>query len=81
MDMSLSLIFIKEQELQIISKATQTHVLIFFKKKFCLISGLKFTLPDVTSFLPDNLSELSKIIFRSEGVPQSLAEQTNADGI
>ena len=42
MDMSLSLIFIKEQELQIISKATQTHVLIFFKKKFCLISGLKF---------------------------------------
>ena len=26
-------------------------VLIFFKEKFCLMSGLKFTLPDVTSFL------------------------------
>ena len=35
-------------------------VLIFFKEKFCLMSGLKFTLPDVTSFLPDNLSGLKK---------------------
>ena len=75
MDMILSLIFIKVQELQIILKITQTYVLIFFfKKKFCLISSLKFTVSDVTSFLPENLSELSKIIFRSEGVPQSLAE-------
>ena len=33
MDMSLSLIFIKVQDLQIILKATQTHVLIFFQEK------------------------------------------------
>ena len=33
----------------------------FFKKKFCLMSGLKFTLSEVTSFLPDNLSELKAI--------------------
>ena len=29
---------------------------------FCLISDLKFTLPDVTSFLPDNLPRLQKKI-------------------
>ena len=63
----LSLIFIKVQELQIVLRATQTlDVLIFFKKKFCLMSGLKFTLSDVTSFLPDNLSELIEIIFKPE---------------
>ena len=39
-------------------------VLIFFKKEFCLVSGLKFTLSDVPSFLPDNLSGLKNIIFR-----------------
>ena len=60
--MILSLIFIKVQELQIVLKITQTYVLIFFfKKKFCLISGLKFTVSDITSFLPENLSELSKL--------------------
>ena len=32
----------------------------FFKKFFCLMSGLKFTLSDVTSFLPDNLLVLQK---------------------
>ena len=32
------------------------------KKKFCLISGLKFTLLNVTSFLPDNLPGF-KIIY------------------
>ena len=36
--------------------------LTFFKKKFCLLSGLKFTMPDVISFLPDSLSELKKYI-------------------
>ena len=41
-------------------------VLIFFKKKFCLMSDLNFTLSDVTSFLPDNLSGLEITIFRSE---------------
>ena len=43
MDISLSVIFIKVQELQIILNATQSHALIFFKKMVCLISGLKFT--------------------------------------
>ena len=39
----------------------------FFKKKkkaFCLMSGLIFTLSDVTSFLPETLSGLKKYIFR-----------------
>ena len=46
-------------------RATQAlDVLIFFKKKrFCLISSLKFTLSNVTLFLWDNLSGLKKIIF------------------
>ena len=34
--------------------------LFFLKEKFCLISGVKFTLSHVTSFLPDNLSWLKK---------------------
>ena len=53
--------FIKVQELKIFLRTKQTfEVLIFFKEKFCLMSGLKFPLPDVTSFLPDNLSGLEK---------------------
>ena len=48
---------------------TQTNTqtlddLIVFKKQFCLMSDLKFTLFDVTSFLPDNLSGLKKNVFR-----------------
>ena len=35
-------------------------ILIFFKKKFCLMSDLKFTLSDVILLLPDNLSGLLK---------------------
>ena len=34
------------------------------KEKFCLMSGLKLALSEVTSFLPDNVSGLKKIIFR-----------------
>ena len=65
----LSFIIIKVQELQIIFRTTQTlSVLIYFKKKFCLMSGLKFTLSGVTSFLPDNLSGLEIITFRSEAI-------------
>ena len=59
---------------------TNFDVLNFFKKKFCLMPGLKFTLPDVTSFLPDNLRGLEINIFRSEAIT-SLAESTDADGI
>ena len=33
---------------------------LFFFKKLCLISGLKFTLPDVASLLPDNMHGLKK---------------------
>ena len=45
-------------------KQTQTlDVLIFFKIKFSLMTDLKFTLSDVTSFLSDNLPGLKKIIF------------------
>ena len=57
------------QKLQIVLRATQTlDVLIFFNKKLCLMSGLKFTLSDVTSFLPDNLSRLKKVIFSPEAI-------------
>ena len=60
----LSLIFTKAQYLQIVLKATQTRdVLIFFlKKKFCLISGLKFTFSNITSF-PNNLSGLKRKLY------------------
>ena len=34
----------------------------FFQKKVCLVSGLKFTLCDVTSVLPENLSWLKNYI-------------------
>ena len=33
----------------------------FFRKKSCLMFDLKFTLPYLTSFLPDNLSGVKKI--------------------
>ena len=63
------MIFIKVQELNIILRATQTpDVLIFFEKKFCLMSGLKFTLSEATSLLPDGLSGLKKLIFRPEAI-------------
>ena len=45
------------------------------KKKFCLISGLKFTLSDVTLFLPNNLSGLKKLY---SGL-QMLKKDTNLD--
>ena len=46
---------------------TQTlDVLHLFQKTFCLMSGLKLTLRDVTSFLRDNLFGLKKVIFRSK---------------
>ena len=55
----LSLIFIKVKQLQIVLRATQTLDIDFFsKKKFCLMSGLIFTLSNVKSFLPDNPSGL-----------------------
>ena len=62
MDMSLPNFDIYQgKELQINLRATQTlDVLIFFKKKFCLMSGLKFTLSNATSLLPDDLSGLNK---------------------
>ena len=63
------MIFIKVKELQIVLRAIQTlDVLIFFKKKFCVMSGEKFTLSDATSLLTDDLSWLKKIIFRSETI-------------
>ena len=44
--------------------ATQTlDVLIFFKRKLCQMSGLKFVLSDVKSFPADNLSGLIKKIY------------------
>ena len=51
-------------ELQIVLRATQTlDVLIFFKKKFCMMPGQKFTLFDATSLLPDDLSRFKKYIY------------------
>ena len=44
-------------------RTTQTlDALIFLKKKFFLMSGLKFTMPDVTSFLPNYLPGIKRII-------------------
>ena len=50
MDMSLpKFVIYQSKELQIILRATQTlDVPIFFKKKFCLMSGLKFTFSNAT---------------------------------
>ena len=58
----LNLIFIKVQLLQIVLGAAQTDVLIFFKTK--KMSSVKFTLFDVTSFLPGNLSGFKKKFIR-----------------
>ena len=56
--------FMKVYELNIVLRATQTlDIPIFFKKKFCLMSGMKFTLSDATSLLPDNLCGLKKCIY------------------
>ena len=63
MDMNLPKLDIYQgiKELQIVLKARKIlDVLIFFNKKFCLMSGLKFTLSDATSLLPDDLSGLKK---------------------
>ena len=54
-------IYQSTKQLQIVLRATQIlDVLFFFKKKFCLMSGLKFTLSDTTSLLSDDLSRLKK---------------------
>ena len=63
MDMNLPKLDIYQgiKELQIVLKARKIlDVLIFFNKKFCLMSGLKFTLSDATSLLTDDLSGLKK---------------------
>ena len=59
-----SFIFIEVQQVQIALRATQTLDALIFLKNICLISGLKFALSDVRSFLPDNQSALKKIVFR-----------------
>ena len=60
----LNLAFMNVQQLQVVLRATQTlDVLIFFQVFFYLASGLKFTLSDVISFLPDNRSGLEKYIY------------------
>ena len=43
------------------TKSQSLDVLIFFKKTFCLMSGLKYTLSDATCLLPENLSGLKNI--------------------
>ena len=53
----------------------------FFKKIFCLMSSLKFTMSDVTSLLLDNLSGLIKFIFRPEAVTWVYRKWTDADGV
>ena len=42
---------------------TNSLCLNFFQKTFCLMSDLKFTLSDTTSFLPNNLSVVLKNIY------------------
>ena len=72
MDMSLPKFDIYlgiKQKFQILSRAIQTlDFLTFFNTKFYVMSGLKSTLSDVTTFLPDNLSGLKNIIFRPEAI-------------
>ena len=34
----------------------------FFQRKICLMPGLKFTFPDVTSFLPENKTEKTDVM-------------------
>ena len=58
-----SFIFIEEEQVQIALRATQTLDALIFFKNFCLISGLKFALSDVRSFLPDNESALKKKMY------------------
>lgn len=55
-------IFIKEQELQIVLRATHTLDLLNFfpKRTFCLMPCLKLNLSSATSFLADNLSRVKK---------------------
>ena len=52
--------FIEVEQVQIALRATQTLDALIFFFNFCLISGLKFALSDVRSFLPDNQSALKK---------------------
>ena len=72
MDMSLpkfDIYLAIKQKFQILLRAIQTlDFLTFFNKKFYLMSGLKSTLSDVTTFLPDNLPGLKNIIFRPEAI-------------
>ena len=79
-DMNLPMFDIYQcrKQLQIVLRATQIlDVLIFFfffKKKFCLMSGLKFTLSDATLLLLDNLSGLKKNYIQTRRNHMSLAK-------
>ena len=55
--------FIEVEQVQIALRATQTLDALIFFLNFCLISGLKFALSDVRSFLPDNESALKKKMY------------------
>ena len=53
----LNLIIINIQSFPIVLRLTEAlDVLIFFKKRFCLMSVLKFTFHEVASLLGDNLA-------------------------
>ena len=53
----LNLIIINIQSFPIVLRLTEAFdVLIFFKKRFCLMSVLKFTFLEVASLLGDNLA-------------------------
>ena len=54
---------------------------IFFKKKFCLMSSLKFTLSDVTCFYLTICLGLKIVIFRPEAITWVLVKWTDADGV
>ena len=61
------------KQLQIVLRATQI-LDVLFKKKFCLMSGLKFTLSHATLLLPDDLSGLKKNYIQTQGNHMSLAK-------
>ena len=72
MDMRLFKFDIYQGGATIALRAAETlDVLLFSKKRFCMMSGQKFTLSDATSLLPNDLSGFKYIyiyIFRPEAI-------------
>ena len=53
---------------KILCQYYRVFLIVFLKKTFCLMPSLKLTLYGVTSFLPDNLHGLKKIVSKSVSI-------------